>query len=80
LFSVAKNHGFLDGNKRTAFVLFDVFLRRNGYNVGFSVTWVDIVAGMASGQISRQRVLALLLEILPRRGVKRRRVVPQVLR
>lgn len=29
--SLAKNHAFLDGNKRVAFVLTDVFLRLNGY-------------------------------------------------
>lgn len=29
--SLAKNHGFLDGNKRIAFAAADVFLRRNGF-------------------------------------------------
>ncbi len=28
--SLAKNHGFVDGNKRIAFTAADVFLRRNG--------------------------------------------------
>jgi death on curing protein len=29
--SLANNHGFLDGNKRIAFTVTDVFLRRNGF-------------------------------------------------
>ena|SRR5215469_3874671 len=29
--SIANNHGFLDGNKRTAFISTDTFLRWNGF-------------------------------------------------
>ena len=31
--SLANNHGFLDGNKRVAFIAADVFLRRNGFTI-----------------------------------------------
>jgi death on curing protein len=31
--SLANNHGFLDGNKRIAFTVADVFLRRNGFYI-----------------------------------------------
>lgn len=31
LYHIAKNHPFIDGNKRTAFAAMDVFLRMNGY-------------------------------------------------
>ncbi len=31
--SILVNHPFLDGNKRTAFAAFDVFLKINGYTV-----------------------------------------------
>jgi len=31
--SLANNHGFLDGNKRIAFIATDVFLRRNGFYI-----------------------------------------------
>ncbi len=31
--SLIKNHPFIDGNKRTALVAADVFLRRNGYKM-----------------------------------------------
>jgi death on curing protein len=31
--SIAKNHPFVDGNKRVAFAVTDVFLRINGYSI-----------------------------------------------
>ncbi|MFP4315610.1 MAG: type II toxin-antitoxin system death-on-curing family toxin [Desulfovibrionales bacterium] len=36
--SIAKNHPFIDGNKRTAFAATDVFLRINGYRMHLSST------------------------------------------
>ena len=35
-FGIAKNHGFLDGNKRTALVTADLFLMLNGYQLNSS--------------------------------------------
>lgn len=32
-YGIAKNHGFLDGNKRTALVTADLFLALNGYQL-----------------------------------------------
>ncbi len=32
-FGVAKNHPFVDGKKRTAFVVCRAFLQRNGYDI-----------------------------------------------
>lgn len=31
--SLARNHGFIDGNKRTAFLIVDLFLQRSGYRL-----------------------------------------------
>jgi death-on-curing protein len=33
LYGFAKNHGFVDGNKRVAFLSADTFLRINGYEI-----------------------------------------------
>ena len=33
LFGFARNHGFVDGNKRVAFLAADTFLRINGYEI-----------------------------------------------
>jgi len=32
-FHVCKNHPFIDGNKRIAFVLMDIFLQKNGWEI-----------------------------------------------
>ena len=32
-FHVCKNHPFVDGNKRVAFVLMDIFLQKNGWEI-----------------------------------------------
>lgn len=31
--SLSRNHGFIDGNKRTAFLVVDLFLQRSGYRL-----------------------------------------------
>ncbi len=36
LYHLAKNHPFVDGNKRTAFAVMDTFLRINGYRLDLS--------------------------------------------
>ncbi len=52
LFGIAKNHPFVDGNKRTAFVAADLFLYLNGWSV--EADQFDIIAfvlGVAAGEI-----------------------------
>jgi death-on-curing protein len=52
LFGVAKNHPFIDGNIRTAFVAADIFLFLNGYSI--EAEQFDIIAfvmGVAAGEI-----------------------------
>lgn len=49
-FGLAKNHPFLDGNKRTAFVAVELFLRLNGYllmadDVACVLTTLAVAAG-----------------------------------
>jgi death-on-curing protein len=52
-FGIARNHPFVDGNKRTALVSSFAFLELNGYEVGASeadavLTFVDLAAGKLS--------------------------------
>ena len=50
---ITNNHPFLDGNKRTCFVVMAVFLARNGYR--FKAPQVDVVTMMlalADGSLS----------------------------
>ena len=66
-YAVAKNHAFVDGNKRTAFACLDVFLWRRGLRVKFDLSWVDVIEGVADGSVSRGDLLQRLREA-PRAG------------
>ena len=55
--SLAMNHPFVDGNKRVAFALTDIFLRLNGYKIrveassGEHFIEIDLVKNRASLQV-----------------------------
>ncbi len=50
---LAKNHAFIDGNKRTAWLLCFLFLRLNGYRVTAPEAEVVIMMnGVAEGSVS----------------------------
>jgi death on curing protein len=55
LYGIAKNHPFVDGNKRTAFVAADVFLALHGQSI--EAEQADIVAfvlAVAAGEIDEE--------------------------
>ena len=54
-YGIARNHPFIDGNKRTAFVAVELFPRLNGFNL--TATDVDCVITMlalAAGELSEE--------------------------
>jgi death on curing protein len=52
-FSLARNHPFADGNKRTAWVLARVFLAENGRRITFEpIDAVRLMEGLASGSVT----------------------------
>lgn len=54
-FGLAKNHAFVDGNKRIAFMSMMIFLRRNG--IAFApdpAHATAIILGLAAGEISEE--------------------------
>ena len=60
-FGLAKNHPFVDGNKRTAFLATGMFLRINGYRL--VVTQADAVTAvlaLAAGDLSEPAFAAWL--------------------
>ena len=62
-FGIARNHPFIDGNKRTAFLTAYVFLGRNGLDLSASET--NVVAAMlalASGELKESEFAAWLRE------------------
>jgi death on curing protein len=53
-FGLARNHGFVDGNKRTAWVIARLFLADNGYRLRYDPTdAVRIVEALASGTVDQ---------------------------
>jgi len=58
-FGIANNHGFADGNKRTALVVADLFLMLNGYELTSSPSEnVLTILGVADGSVSEEDLAA----------------------
>ncbi|KAB2964260.1 MAG: type II toxin-antitoxin system death-on-curing family toxin [Thermoanaerobaculia bacterium] len=61
LFHVARNHPFVDGNKRTALAAALVFLWLNGYRLECDDEALgDLVLGVASGKIPKSEIAVFL--------------------
>ncbi|OMH25992.1 death-on-curing protein [Tersicoccus phoenicis] len=59
--SLARNHGLLDGNKRTAWILTVVFLRLQGYEHDLDAdAVVELVVGVAAGHIDLEHSADIL--------------------
>ena len=66
-YGITRNHGFADGNKRTALVTADLFLMLNGYElVSSPVDNVLTILGVADGSISEEELTSWI-----RRNIKR---------
>ena len=60
-FGIAKNHGFLDGNKRTAFVIAALFLQENGLRLSSPEGEAAVMTlALASGEIPEEGFAAWL--------------------
>ena len=56
-FGVAKNHPFVDGNKRTAWVLARLFLQKNGVSLNYQdADAVVAMLALAAGEISEDEL------------------------
>ena len=57
LYHIAKNHPFLDGNKRTAYGGMEAFLRLNGHNLNLTDDEAyDMVMRVAQGEITKEEL------------------------
>jgi len=56
-YGLARNHGFVDGNKRAAHMTSRVFLEYNGYPMTVPADWAEVIEAVAAGTLS-QEVLA----------------------
>ena len=56
-YGIARSHPFTDGNKRTAFVLSQIFLRRNGVTLAFEQADAIIAfVALAAGELSEEEL------------------------
>jgi len=56
-FGIAKNHPFVDGNRRSAFLAAYMFLRRNGRKLEASQTDVVVIMlGVAAGSVPEEKL------------------------
>ncbi len=54
-FSLIKNHGFTDGNKRIGYAAMRAFLRWNGFDrTGAHSEWYNIIIALAASEIGRE--------------------------
>ena len=52
-FGLARNHPFLDGNKRTAFVVMELFLNLNGWTLDADdAVCISMMLTLAAGELS----------------------------
>jgi death-on-curing protein len=64
-FGIAKNHPFLDGNKRTALVVAVTFLNLNGYDFDAPpAETYPIFLGLAEGSVSEDDLAAWFRDLL----------------
>lgn len=60
-FHVCRNHPFVDGNKRVAFVLMDVFLLENGWEIiAGEEDAYSVMMALASGNITKPQLSSWL--------------------
>ena len=60
-FAIARNHPFVDGNKRTAFVVTELFLALNGYElIADNAACVRTMLSLAKGNLSEEGFAAWL--------------------
>jgi death on curing protein len=67
--SLAKNHPFVDGNKRVAFAVTDVFLRINGYSIaaGSDAIYERMIAFFDAGTFDVAHLVPWLERIVVKR-------------
>ena len=62
-YHLCKNHPFIDGNKRVAFVLMDVFLQKNGWEiVAHEEEAYSMMTDLASGKLTKAQLVSWVKE------------------
>jgi len=56
VYSMIKNHPFIDGNKRMAFICGRILLRLNGYDIGSREDYYNIIKKIAKDEAGKEDV------------------------
>ena len=65
LYHIAKNHPFMDGNKRTAFATMIAFLSMNGYDLNLSSEEAyTLVMRIAQGEMTKEEISEFIQQYL----------------
>jgi len=66
-FGLAKNHAFVDGNKRIAFMAMVIFLRKNGIRFApDQAQATKVILALAAGEVSEQSLARWIADNLPK--------------
>jgi death on curing protein len=66
-FGLAKNHAFVDGNKRVAFITMVVFLRKNGVHFApDQAQSTKIMLALAAGEVSEENLARWIRDNWPK--------------
>jgi death on curing protein len=66
-FGIAKNHAFIDGNKRTSLAITETFLNLNGKElITGDVELLEVWTDLAAGELSERKLAAWIRERLAR--------------
>lgn len=67
-YGISRNHPFIDGNKRTAFVAIELFLTLNGYDLEIDdAQCVLTILQVAAGEITEDELAAWIRDHLAKR-------------
>jgi death-on-curing protein len=62
-YHVCRNHPFIDGNKRVAFILMDIFLQKNGWEiVADEEEAYSMMMDLASGKLAKAQLASWVKE------------------
>ena len=69
--AIVSNHGFVDGNKRTALYLTELFVQRSGYELTIDDTgFVEALTSVACGQMSCENLAEWIRKYLIPSGAR----------
>ena len=72
-YGLARNHGFADGNKRTAWVIARVFLADHGHTLTFDAEdAVHLMESVAAGRLTERQLAGWFRECLQKSSASRR--------